>query len=60
MFACPQELDHNVPTQQRVRAMKELHDLVATKRLEEVTTSSVVASAPSPPPTLVIRTKAVV
>ena len=25
-----------MPTQQRVRAMKELHDLVATKRLEEV------------------------
>ena len=39
VFAPSQELDHNVPTQQRVRAMKELHDLVATKRLEEVTDS---------------------
>ena len=31
-----QELDRRVPVQQRVRAMKELRDIVATKRLEEV------------------------
>ena len=31
-----QDLDRSVPTQQRVRAMKELHDIVSTKRLEEV------------------------
>lgn len=36
LFLCIQDLDHNVPTQQRVRAMKELHDIVSTKRLEEV------------------------
>ncbi len=32
----PQELEGGVPTPQRVRAMKELHEIVATKRLEEV------------------------
>lgn len=30
------ELDKGVPVQQRVRAMMELRDIVATKRLEEV------------------------
>ena len=30
------ELERGVPTAQRVRAMKELHEIVATKRLEEV------------------------
>ena len=31
-----QELEQGVPMAQRVRAMKELHEIVATKRLEEV------------------------
>ena len=35
-----QELEQGVPVAQRVRAMKELHEIVATKHLEEVQDSS--------------------
>ena len=38
MVICGQELqaDAGVPTQRRVRAMRELAEIVATKRLEKV------------------------
>ena len=36
MCVCVQELEVGVPTQRRVRAMRELSEIVASKRLEEV------------------------
>ena len=40
-----QELEAGVPTQRRVRAMRELCDIVATKRLEEVWYKGVVSGS---------------
>ena len=35
-LSAPQELEKGAPTQRRVRAMRELTEIVASKRLEEV------------------------
>ena len=40
-----QELEQGVPTQRRVRAMRELREIVASKRLEEVKNSAAVADS---------------
>ncbi len=51
---CLQELDCSVSVGQRMRAMKELHDIVTAKRLEEVIVTITMCSActkcPPPPP----------